>query len=104
MAGTIVLTGRSKDTIVLSSGKNVEPQPIEDAVQGSAYIKHAVAMGNDKRELGALVSRGEPHPLLRAICLTCKSVTYLLQMASVAIYCSRPPGWIFSRKWRPLQL
>ena len=29
MSGNIVLTGRLKDTIVLSSGENVEPQPIE---------------------------------------------------------------------------
>lgn len=55
MAGHIVLTGRSKDTLVLSSGKNVEPQPIEDAVQSSVLIKHVVLVGNDKRELGALV-------------------------------------------------
>jgi acyl-CoA synthetase (AMP-forming)/AMP-acid ligase II len=26
------LTGRAKDTIVLSNGENVEPQPIEDAI------------------------------------------------------------------------
>jgi long-subunit acyl-CoA synthetase (AMP-forming) len=29
MAGCIVLTGRAKDTIVLASGENIEPQPIE---------------------------------------------------------------------------
>ena len=28
-----MLTGRAKDTIVLSNGENVEPQPIEDACQ-----------------------------------------------------------------------
>jgi long-chain acyl-CoA synthetase len=27
----IVLTGRAKDTIVLTNGENIEPQPIEDA-------------------------------------------------------------------------
>jgi long-chain acyl-CoA synthetase len=45
MGGTVVLTGRAKDTIVLRSGENVEPQPIEDAVCASAYIKHAVLVG-----------------------------------------------------------
>jgi len=55
MGGHIVLTGRTKDTIVLSSGKNIEPQPIEDAVQCSPYIKHVILCGQDKRELGALV-------------------------------------------------
>lgn len=33
MGGHLVLSGRAKDTIVLCSGKNVEPQPIEDALQ-----------------------------------------------------------------------
>eukprot|EP00879_Flechtneria_rotunda_P005441 GHRR01005734.1.p1 GENE.GHRR01005734.1~~GHRR01005734.1.p1 ORF type:complete len:588 (+),score=208.21 GHRR01005734.1:736-2499(+) len=55
MAGHIVLSGRAKDTIVLMSGKNIEPQPIEDALQQSPYIKHVLLLGNDKRELGALV-------------------------------------------------
>lgn len=55
MGGHVVLTGRAKDTIVLSSGKNIEPQPIEDAVQCSPLIKHIILVGQDKRELGALV-------------------------------------------------
>eukprot|EP00775_Hariotina_reticulata_P004816 gene4816-5063_t len=49
MAGHIVLTGESAD------GHNIEPQPIEDALQRSTYIKHVVLVGQDKRELGALV-------------------------------------------------
>jgi long-chain acyl-CoA synthetase len=39
MAGHIVLTGRAKDTIVLLSGKNIEPQPIEDALGRSPAVK-----------------------------------------------------------------
>ena len=58
MAGTIVLAGRSKDTIVLSNGENVEPQPIEDACCASSYISHMLVVGQDKRMLGALVA---PH-------------------------------------------
>ncbi|KAI8477469.1 MAG: hypothetical protein J3K34DRAFT_2620 [Monoraphidium minutum] len=54
-AGHLVLTGRAKDTIVLVSGKNVEPAPIEDALCTSPYIKHAIVVGQDKRELGALL-------------------------------------------------
>lgn len=41
MAGTIVLTGRAKDTIVLSNGENVEPQAIEDTLCCSPLIKFA---------------------------------------------------------------
>lgn len=55
MAGHIVLTGRAKDTIVLSSGENVEPGPIEDACTASSYIQNLVLLGQDQRMLGALV-------------------------------------------------
>lgn len=50
------MSGRSKDTIVLSNGENIEPQPIEDACCMSPYISHLVLVGHGKRVLGALVS------------------------------------------------
>jgi long-subunit acyl-CoA synthetase (AMP-forming) len=34
--GDLILTGRAKDTIVLSNGENVEPQPLEDAILGGS--------------------------------------------------------------------
>lgn len=55
MAGVIVLTGRAKDTIVLSSGENIEPSSIEDAVVCSPLIKFCVLLGQDRRSLGALI-------------------------------------------------
>ncbi|PRW33092.1 long-chain-fatty-acid-- ligase [Chlorella sorokiniana] len=55
MAGCTVLTGRAKDTIVLSNGENVEPQPIEDALCASPLIKFAVLVGSGHRALGALI-------------------------------------------------
>lgn len=55
MAGVMVLTGRSKDTIVLSSGENIEPSSIEDAAVCSPLIKFCVLLGQDRRSLGALV-------------------------------------------------
>ena len=45
----------SQDTIVLSSGENVEPAPIEDACAVSPFIQHLVLVGQDHRMLGALV-------------------------------------------------
>ena len=55
MAGHLVLAGRAKDTIVLASGENVEPAPLEDAVGASPFIAQAVIVGQDRRALGALV-------------------------------------------------
>lgn len=51
----LVLTGRAKDTIVLTNGENIEPQPIEDACVRSAYIDQIVLVGQDQRSLGALI-------------------------------------------------
>ncbi len=59
MAGHLVLAGRAKDTIVLASGENVEPAPLEDAVGASPFIAHAVIVGQDRRALGALVVPAE---------------------------------------------
>lgn len=51
----VVLTGRAKDTIVLTNGENIEPQPIEDACLRSAYIDQIMLVGQDERSLGALI-------------------------------------------------
>lgn len=51
----LVLTGRAKDTIVLSNGENIEPQPIEDACLRSSYIDQILVVGQDQRSLGALI-------------------------------------------------
>ncbi|KAK9846749.1 hypothetical protein WJX84_009668 [Apatococcus fuscideae] len=59
MAGNLVLAGRVKDTIVLSNGENVEPQPIEDACSQSDYIQFIVLYGQDRRALGALICKNE---------------------------------------------
>ncbi|VFR01166.1 unnamed protein product [Cuscuta campestris] len=54
-SGVIVLEGRAKDTIVLSSGENVEPSEIEEAAMRSNLIQQIVVIGQDKRRLGAIV-------------------------------------------------
>ncbi len=51
----LILTGRAKDTIVLSNGENIEPQPIEDACLRSPYIDQIMLVGQDQRYLGALI-------------------------------------------------
>jgi long-chain acyl-CoA synthetase len=54
-ANDLVLTGRAKDTIVLSNGENIEPQPIEDACIRSPYISQIMLVGQDQKALGALI-------------------------------------------------
>jgi long-chain acyl-CoA synthetase len=59
--GSLVLTGRAKDTIVLSSGENIEPGPLEEALAASPLLEQVMLVGQDRKQLGALlVPRGEP--------------------------------------------
>ncbi len=59
--GSLVLTGRAKDTIVLSSGENIEPAPLEEALLASPLIEQVMLVGQDRKQLGALiVPRPEP--------------------------------------------
>jgi len=53
--GSLVLTGRAKDTIVLSSGENIEPGPLEEALVASPLLEQVMVVGQDQRMLGALV-------------------------------------------------
>lgn len=53
--GELKFAGRAKDTIVLFGGENVEPQPIEDTLIQSEYIHQIVVVGQDKKNLGALI-------------------------------------------------
>jgi len=49
------ILGRSKATIVLSSGENVEPEPLEMQLLRSRYIDQCMVVGQDKKFLGLLV-------------------------------------------------
>ncbi|EDY38299.1 long-chain-fatty-acid--CoA ligase [Cyanobium sp. PCC 7001] len=53
--GSLVLTGRAKDTIVLSSGENIEPGPLEDALVASPLIEQVMLVGQDRKQLGGLL-------------------------------------------------
>ncbi|PJZ52609.1 AMP-dependent synthetase/ligase [Leptospira adleri] len=52
---TLTLTGRAKDTVVLLGGENVEPVPIENKLQESAYISQCMVIGQDQKNLGAII-------------------------------------------------
>jgi long-chain acyl-CoA synthetase len=53
--GDLTISGRAKDTIVLTSGENIEPLPIENACMRSPYIDQIMLVGQDQKTLGALV-------------------------------------------------
>ncbi len=53
--GEIKIIGRSKETIVLMGGENIEPVPIENKLLQSEYIEQAVVLGQDKKFLAALI-------------------------------------------------
>ncbi len=53
--GALQITGRAKDTIVLLSGENVEPSPLETQLLESPYIQQVMVVGQDRKTLGALI-------------------------------------------------
>jgi long-chain acyl-CoA synthetase len=54
--GYLTITGRKKDLIITSSGKNVSPSNIENALKLSRWISQAVVYGDRKPYLTALVT------------------------------------------------
>ncbi|MEO0288061.1 MAG: long-chain fatty acid--CoA ligase [candidate division WOR-3 bacterium] len=53
--GNLIILGRAKDTIVLLGGENVEPQRIEEKLEENEFISHAVVVGDDEKDLAALI-------------------------------------------------
>jgi len=51
----ISIIGRSKETIVLLGGENIEPVPIEDKINASEAILQNMVLGQDKKFLAALI-------------------------------------------------
>ncbi len=53
--GYITITGRKKDLIVNSNGKNIAPQKVERYLKGDSYIQDAVVYGDKKSYLVAII-------------------------------------------------
>ena len=51
----IKITGRAKDTIVLSDGENIEPAVIENELCTSPFIESAIVLGQDQKFLASLI-------------------------------------------------
>lgn len=54
-SGILCITGRAKDTIVLRSGENAEPVPIENKLKESHRILQCMVVGQDQKYLAALI-------------------------------------------------
>lgn len=54
--GYVFITGRKKDLIITSGGKNVSPGNIEAALMDTPLVEHAVACGDGRHFLTALVT------------------------------------------------
>ncbi len=53
--GSLRITGRKKDLIITSGGKNISPQYIENLLKFSPYIVDAVVIGDRKKYLTAII-------------------------------------------------
>jgi long-chain acyl-CoA synthetase len=53
--GYLWITGRKKELIITSGGKNISPEKIENALKTSPYINEAVAVGDGRKFISALV-------------------------------------------------
>jgi long-chain acyl-CoA synthetase len=51
----LVFHERSKQMLVLSTGKNVAPQPIEEQVTDDPLVEQCMVVGNERKFVGALV-------------------------------------------------
>ena len=82
--GDVLITGREKDTVVLSNGENVAPTPIEDAIVGcSPLVDGCMLVGQDQKFLGGLVVLSWQELLRRG--LISESLLLDLDRAAVAL-------------------
>lgn len=53
--GYLQLTGRKKEILVLSTGKNISPVAIEETLEQSPFITKVIAVGDEKPSVGVLI-------------------------------------------------
>jgi len=54
--GNLVITGRKKEIIITSGGKNIAPAPLESMITSSKYISQACVVGDGRKHLTALIT------------------------------------------------
>ncbi len=53
--GYLAITGRKKEIIVLSTGKNLGPRHIESIIEKNKFVARVVAVGDEKPSVGLLI-------------------------------------------------
>jgi long-chain acyl-CoA synthetase len=59
--GYLAITDRKKNIIVTSGGKNVAPQPMENALVTSKWIEQVLAIGDKRKFVSALIIPSFPN-------------------------------------------
>lgn len=54
--GYLTITGRSKEILVTSAGKNVSPAPLEDVIRSHVLVSQAVVVGDGRAQIAALIT------------------------------------------------
>jgi long-chain acyl-CoA synthetase len=54
--GYLTITGRKKDILVTSGGKNVAPAPLEDAIRAHPLVSQCMVVGDNRPYVAALVT------------------------------------------------
>jgi len=53
--GCLKITGRIKDLIITSGGKNISPQNLENSIKGSSFVEQVAIIGDNRKYLSALI-------------------------------------------------
>ena len=54
--GYLTITGRKKEIIVTSAGKNVAPAPLEDAIRAHPLVSQCIVVGDERPYVAALIT------------------------------------------------
>jgi long-chain acyl-CoA synthetase len=75
--GFVSITGRKKDLIITSSGKNIAPVGIESELRGSRYVTEAIVYGDNRPYLVAMLTldRAESVKLAERLGIASDAVT-----------------------------